>query len=122
MQLSFINQFILSFSPKDEQAEFTLVDPQIKKGKGTKFPDVAGLKQAKIEVKEFVDYLENPAKYKELGAKPPKGALLLGPPGMEIFSFFLKFTIFYWLHFRFSDTGGSQNSENLGLKKFRQWL
>ena len=45
------------------KAEFTLVDPQIKKGKGTKFPDVAGLKQAKIEVKEFVDYLENPAKY-----------------------------------------------------------
>ena len=66
------------------KAEFTLVDPQIKKGKGTKFSDVAGLKQAKIEVKEFVDYLENPAKYKELGAKPPKGALLLGPHGRTL--------------------------------------
>ena len=37
--------------------------------------------EAKIEVKEFVDYLKNPDKYKELGARPPKGALLTGPPG-----------------------------------------
>lgn len=63
------------------KASFTLVDPQIRTGKGIKFSDVAGLKQAKIEVKEFVDYLKNPDKYKELGAKPPKGAILFGPPG-----------------------------------------
>lgn len=66
------------------KAEFTLVDPQIKQGKGTKFSDVAGLKEAKIEVREFVDYLKNPEKYKELGAKPPKGAILFGPPGEKV--------------------------------------
>ena len=54
------------------KADFTLIDPQIKKNKGVKFGDVAGLKEAKIEVKEFVDYLKSPLKYKELGAKPPK--------------------------------------------------
>ena len=40
--------------------------------KGVKFADVAGLQEAKVEVKEFVDYLNTPEKYKELGAKPPK--------------------------------------------------
>lgn len=63
------------------KAQFTLVDPQIRTGKGVKFSDVAGLREAKIEVQEFVDYLKNPDKYKELGARPPKGAMLFGPPG-----------------------------------------
>ncbi|CAD7963442.1 unnamed protein product [Amoebophrya sp. A120] len=47
----------------------------------TKFTDVAGLSQAKIEVTEFVDFLKNPKKYEHLGAKIPKGGLLVGPPG-----------------------------------------
>ena len=45
------------------------------------FDDVAGLDEAKEEVKEVVDFLKNPKKYTALGAKIPKGALLVGPPG-----------------------------------------
>ena len=45
------------------------------------FKDVAGLYGAKEEVKEIVDFLKSPAKYTALGAKIPKGALLVGPPG-----------------------------------------
>lgn len=45
------------------------------------FNDVAGLDGAKIEVMEIVDFLKNPKKYTDLGAKIPKGALLVGPPG-----------------------------------------
>merc|ERR1719495_2726799 len=63
------------------KADFTLIDPMIKKGKGVKFSDVAGLKEPKVEVLEFVDCLKNPEKYKELGAKPTRGAILFGPPG-----------------------------------------
>ena len=63
------------------KADFTLIDPMIRKGKGVKFSDVAGLKEPKVEVLEFVDCLKNPTKYNELGAKPPKGAILFGPPG-----------------------------------------
>ena len=45
------------------------------------FQDVAGLAEAKVEVMEVVDFLKNPQKYKDLGAKIPRGALLSGPPG-----------------------------------------
>ncbi|KJS06303.1 MAG: peptidase M41 [Flavobacteriales bacterium BRH_c54] len=45
------------------------------------FEDVAGLEGAKEEVQEIVDFLKKPEKYTELGAKIPKGALLVGPPG-----------------------------------------
>lgn len=45
------------------------------------FNDVAGLEGAKIEIKEIVDFLKQPKKYTDLGAKIPKGALLVGPPG-----------------------------------------
>ncbi len=45
------------------------------------FKDVAGLSEAKIEIMEIVDFLRKADKYRELGAKIPKGALLVGPPG-----------------------------------------
>ena len=45
------------------------------------FKDVAGLEEAKVEIMEIVDFLKKADKYKELGAKIPKGALLVGPPG-----------------------------------------
>ncbi|MBO7198570.1 MAG: ATP-dependent zinc metalloprotease FtsH, partial [Alistipes sp.] len=45
------------------------------------FKDVAGLEEAKVEIMEIVDFLKNANKYKELGAKIPRGALLAGPPG-----------------------------------------
>ena len=53
------------------------VDAQVK----VKFRDVAGLDEAKVEITEFVDFLKKPKKYKEIGAKIPRGALLAGPPG-----------------------------------------
>lgn len=48
---------------------------------GVSFDDVAGIDEAKIELNEIVDYLDNATKYTRLGAKIPKGVLLVGPPG-----------------------------------------
>lgn len=48
---------------------------------GITFADVAGQEEAKESLAEIVDYLHNPSKYKAIGAKQPKGALLVGPPG-----------------------------------------
>ena len=53
----------------------------IEKETGVTFKDVAGEEEAKESLQEVVDFLHNPGKYAEIGAKLPKGALLVGPPG-----------------------------------------
>lgn len=58
-----------------------IIMPADKKNQNTTFNDVAGLKEAKEELEEVVDFLKNPQKFIEIGAKIPKGVLLIGPPG-----------------------------------------
>lgn len=53
----------------------------VKSSDGIKFSDVAGEDEAKDNLKEIVEYLHNPEKYREIGASMPKGILLVGPPG-----------------------------------------
>ena len=53
----------------------------VRSADGIRFDDVAGEDEAKENLKEIVDYLHNPDKYKEIGASMPKGILLVGPPG-----------------------------------------
>ena len=53
----------------------------VKSAEGIKFDDVAGEEEAKENLAEIVEYLHDPAKYKEIGANMPKGVLLVGPPG-----------------------------------------
>ena len=61
----------MSFEPKDVSEQNTKV----------KFDDVVGVDEAKSELVEIVDFLKRPHKFKEIGGKLPKGALLVGPPG-----------------------------------------
>ncbi len=65
------------FNASKAKIRITGIDLEVK----TKFKDVAGLEEAKLEISEFVDFLKHPEKYKKLGARLPRGALLTGPPG-----------------------------------------
>src|SRR3989344_1203174 len=67
-------QGIFSFAQSKARL-FTKDQPQIK------FGDVAGVPEAKKELEEIVDFLKSPQKYKDVGARTPKGVLLVGPPG-----------------------------------------
>ncbi|OZC08275.1 hypothetical protein X798_04754 [Onchocerca flexuosa] len=61
--------------------KLNIIKPNDINAQKIRFKDVAGLHEAKVEIKEFVDYLKHPEKYMKLGARLPKGALLTGPPG-----------------------------------------
>ena len=63
------------------KARAQVFDKDDKDKKRVTFKDVAGLEEAKVEIMEIVDFLRKADKYRELGAKIPKGALLVGPPG-----------------------------------------
>ncbi|MBU1292241.1 ATP-dependent zinc metalloprotease FtsH [Patescibacteria group bacterium] len=85
--LGFFFWFMLRGAQRGQMQAFTfgrskakLVDPRDKKNK-IGFKDVAGLREAKDELGEIVDFLKNPKKFANLGAKIPKGVLLVGPPG-----------------------------------------
>lgn len=60
---------------------FSRANVRPQSGKKVTFNDVAGADEEKQELVEIVDYLKNPAKYREIGARVPKGVLLVGPPG-----------------------------------------
>lgn len=62
------------------QSKARMIDPKDKKQKVT-FNDVAGVKEAKEELSEIVDFLKNPKKFIDIGARIPKGVLLMGSPG-----------------------------------------
>jgi len=85
--IGFFIWFMMRGAQRGQMQAFTfgrsrarLISPKDKKDKVT-FKDVAGLKEAKEELHEIVDFLKAPKKFTELGAKIPKGVLLIGPPG-----------------------------------------
>jgi len=78
--------FIIRAQSKGAQDIFSFGRSRAKlfaKGKqSTTFEDVAGVEDAKKELEEVVDFLKNPAKYRRIGARTPKGAILFGPAGV----------------------------------------
>ncbi len=64
-----------------QQLDVVKSKAKIQKNVKTKFKDVAGAEEEKEEVKELIDYLQNPKRFEAMGARIPKGILLVGPPG-----------------------------------------
>ncbi|GAI39189.1 unnamed protein product, partial [marine sediment metagenome] len=85
--IGFFLWFMLRGAQRGQMQAFTfgrsrarLIGPNNKKDRVT-FKDVAGLREAKEELEEIVEFLKNPKKFVNLGAKIPRGVLLVGPPG-----------------------------------------
>ena len=64
-----------------KMSSFSKANVRQNTGKKVTFDDVAGADEEKQELEEIVDFLKNPGKYREIGARVPKGVLLVGPPG-----------------------------------------
>jgi cell division protease FtsH len=81
--LGFLFYFMMSQGGNNKAFQFGKNRAKLYKdtGKGITFKDVAGLDEEKAELEEIVDFLKNPAKYSKLGARIPKGVLLVGSPG-----------------------------------------
>ena len=81
--LAFLFYFMMSQGGNNKAFQFGKNRAKLYKenGKNIRFADVAGLKEEKEELEEIVDFLKNPSKYSNLGARIPKGVLLVGNPG-----------------------------------------
>ena len=81
--LIFLLYFMMNQGGQGKAFSFGKSRARMYKGEGKKitFNDVAGLKEEKEELQEIVDFLKDPRKYQEVGARIPKGILLVGPPG-----------------------------------------
>lgn len=77
----FIGFFLRSSGGGNKAFDFGKSKAKINRGKTTTFDHVAGVKEEKEELSELIDFLKNPKKYIALGARIPKGVLLIGPPG-----------------------------------------
>src|SRR5271157_12003 len=75
MRRSGVNQSSISNIGRSKAREYNLDHPQVT------FNDVAGVDEAKLELQEVVDFLRKPEKYHKIGARIPRGVLLVGPPG-----------------------------------------
>ena len=73
--------FIFRSQGNGKAFDFGKSTAKISKGKSVTFKDVAGCDEEKEELVEIIDFLKNPRKYTEIGARIPKGVLLFGPPG-----------------------------------------
>ena len=82
MIIVLINLFRRSANSQNNQAfDFARSRAKLNRGKSTTFDKVAGAEEEKEEMKEIIDFLKNPKKYHEIGARIPKGILLVGHPG-----------------------------------------
>ena len=81
--MGFLFYFMMSQGGNKQAFQFGKNKARLYKndGKSITFKDVAGLEEEKVELSEIVDFLKNPSKYNKLGARIPKGVLLVGQPG-----------------------------------------